>query len=179
MARALPKTQHDERPTDATVAVLAPDDRPLRLNEAGLDLIRRRLEDANRGNPNFAAQRDRLLGAVTEALDGLLRHFAPEIERVVARGDWALHGIDLRTLPDAEDVVIEIVHRGDRPDFEFDQRVSLRLWSGLRRAYVTEFLLQYMTTPLPLWRHGLEFREYRRAAGYDAGPRDVPLLVRE
>lgn len=179
MARTLPKSQHDEPTTDGNVAVLALDDRPLRLDEAGLDLIRGRLEDANRDNPDFAAQRDRLLGAVTQALDGLRRHFAPEIECVVARGDWALHGIDLRNLPDAEDVVIEIVRRADRPDFEFGQRVSRLVWSGVRRSYGTEFVLQFMTTPLSLWRHALEFREYRRATGYDAGPRHVPLLVRE
>lgn len=176
MASALPKPYHDERASDGNVAVLATDDRPLRLNHAGLDLIRRRLDDANRTNPDFTAQRDRLLGAVMEALNGLLLHLAPEIERVLARGDWALEGIDLRTLPDAEDVQLEIIHRADRLDFEFGVRVSRRVWSSINRTYGTEFLLQFTLLPLPLWQRA---RAWVRGHGRDEGTLGVPLLVRE
>lgn len=176
MARAMPKTGRDERAPDGQVAVLAPDDRPLRLNEAGLDLIRRRLEDANRDNPDYAAQSDRLLGAVMQALDGLRRHFAPEIERVLALGEWALRGVDLRTLAEAEDVVIEIVVRADRRDFDFDQRVSMAVLADVQDTYAQSFLFQFTVLPLPLWRRAVEFR---RTIGGDEGALGVPLLVRE
>jgi len=176
MARTLPQPQHDERAIDGNLAVLAPNDRPLRLNEAGLALIRQRLEDADRDNPAFAAQRDRLLGAVTAALDGLLLHVAPEIERVLARGVWALEGIDLRTLADAEDIEIEIVHRADRLDFDFGQRVARRVWSTIGRTYDTEFLLQFTLLPLPLWHRA---QAWVRAHGRDEDTLGVPLLVRE
>jgi hypothetical protein len=176
MARALPTNEPAERANDSNLAVLAPDDRSLRLHEAGLNLIRRRLEAANRDNPNFAAQRDRLFGAVSMALDGLLRHFAPEIERVVALGEWALHGVDLRTLAEAEDIVLEIVVRADRRDFDFDQRASTKVFADVQDAYAESFLLQYTVLPLPLWRRSLEFR---RATGRDEGAHGVPLLVRE
>lgn len=176
MARVLPKSRPAEQTTDGNVAVLAPDDRPLRLNQAGLDLIRRRLEAANRDNPDFAAQRDRLLAAVTQALDGLLAHFAPEIERVVARGDWALEGIDLRALPDAEDIVLEIVHRSERPSFPFAERVSRTVWSTVRRAYIESFLLQFSVLPLPQWRHALT---YAQSSGWGEEGIGIPLLTRE
>lgn len=176
MARALPKNLHDELTSDGSVAVLAPDDHALRLNQAGLDLIRRRLEDANRDNPDFVVQRDRLFGAVSMALDGLVRHFAPEIERVVAIGEWALHGVDLRTLAEAEDIVLEIVVRADRRDFDFDQRVSTTVLADVQDTYIQSFLFQFTVLPLPLWRHAIEFR---RASGRDEEALGVPLLVRE
>lgn len=176
MTRALPKNLHDELPSDGSVAVLASDDRSLRLNEAGLTLIRQRLDDANRDDPDFAEQRDRLLGAVSMALDGLLRHFASEIERVVAVGEWAFTGIDLRALPDAEDIEIEIVHRAERLEFEFAERVSRRVWSNISNTYGTEFLLQFTILPLPLWHRA---QAWNRAHGRDEGALGVPLLVRE
>lgn len=176
MARALPKPHHGEPARDGSAAVLASDDRPLRSNEAGLTLIRQRLDGANRENPDFAAQRDRLVGAVAMALDGLLRHFAPEIERVVAIGEWAFTGIDLRALPDAEDIEIEIVHRAERLEFEFAERVSRRVWSNISNTYGTEFLLQFTILPLPLWHRA---QAWNRAHGRDEGALGVPLLVRE
>lgn len=176
MARAMPKAHDDERTTDGAMSVLAAEDSPLRLNQAGLDLIRRRLDDANRDNPNLAVQRDRLLGAVMQALNGLLGHFTPEIERVVAIGEWALHGVDLRTLSDAEDIVLEIVVRAYHRDFDFDQRVSRAVLADVQDAYAEHFLLQFAVLPLPLWRHA---KEFRRVTGRDDGTRDVPLLTRE
>lgn len=176
MARALPTPQHDERASDGIVAVLPPDDRPLHLNEAGLSLIRQRLEEANRDNPDFVAQRDRLLGAVSMALDGLVRHFAPEIERVVALGEWAFTGIDLRALPDIEDLVLEVVVRAERRDFDFDRRVSLAVASRIREAYIDGFLLQLSVLPLPLWHRA---KAYAQANGRSEESLGVPLLVRE
>ena len=153
----------------------APEPSPLRLNGAGLALLEERLRAANRDNPDFAAQRDRLLAAVTEALDGLLRHFAPEIERVLAIGAWARDGIDLRTLPEVEDLVLEIVVRADERDGDFDERVSVLVLADIQDRYIQDFLFQFTVLPLPLWRHALE---YAAATGRGEDSLGIPLLVR-
>ena len=173
MATAIPKV--DQVTARFTEWQHLGSDAPLLVNEAGFALLSERLRAANRDNPDFDVQGECLLGAVRQAVDGLLRHFEPEIERVLAIGEWARHGVDLRRLPDVEDLVLEIVARIDQRDGDLDQRLSVVVWAGLQDAYLQHFLLQFTILPLPRWRHALE---YVAATGRGIDSLGVPLLVR-
>lgn len=61
-------------------------------------------------------------------------------------------GIDLRTLPEADDVVLQIVVRADEEGFEFDRRLSEALYP---EVFNGAFLLQYTVWPLRLWERSL------------------------
>lgn len=175
MASAPSRTAKDRRVGPSTSSHAAGADVPLRVNEAGIDLLCERLRAANQDNPEFAPQSDRLLGAVRQALDGLLRHFPDEIERVLARGAWAFDGIDLRELRESEDVLLEIIVRREERDFSLERRISRDVVHELHIAFGREFLLQFSTLPLPLW---LRAEEQARAHGQDLASSGIPLLTR-
>jgi len=169
MASATQTLTHDQRAADRGA-------RPLRIDESGFALLRARLEQANRDNPDFEAQRDRLLDAIRTVLLGLQEQFATDVETVLALGEWAERGVDLRTLGEAEDLILRIVV--DRPELDFDlsSAISSRIVHPLRNVTIDDFLLQYEVMPLPLWQHALE---HRRRTGRSPEARGVPLLVRE
>lgn len=174
MAKARPQLDHDA--SDASIEVLGPPPQGtgLRVDEQGLALLRERLRAANRDNPDFEAQVAPLLGAVRQALDGMRRHFPDRIVRVLATGTWATEGVDVRDLTTVEDLVLTVVFASERPDFDFDRELSMKVIASVRNLYGREFLLQFRTLPLSLWRHAVEFR---RATGGDPEI-GVPLLVR-
>jgi hypothetical protein len=78
---------------------------PLRIDREGFALLRDRLREANAGNPQFELQHQRLVALLQTALRRLESGFGDQIELVVADGDWARYGIDLRNLP-FDDVVL-------------------------------------------------------------------------
>ena len=123
-------------------------DSALHLNLEGLALLRARLRAANSDNPEFDAQWSRLLSALNTALERLHGTFGPQIERVVAAGDWAREGIDLRNLP-FEEVVLRIVLRSpDRP-YALYRQVAREVFADLDDEAP---LIQFTLETLPEWR---------------------------
>lgn len=148
----------------------------LRLDEPGFALLGDRLARANGDNPDFPEQRDRLLGAVRWVLLGLQEHFAEDIVVVLATGQWAERGVDLRLIGDAEDVVLRVVVARPRADFDLNTSISSRIISRIRPTTIEHFLLQFDLMPLPLWEHALESG---RRSGRSPAVLGIPLLVRE
>ncbi len=143
MVKAISSTR-----TNATRSGVGAAPADLHLDEAGFALLRDRLRAASRDNPDFEAQADDLLGLVRQALEELRRGFGDRIVRVLAAGEWAETGIDLRALPDAEDVVLLIVTRLEKRDFEFESSVGRGLFPYIHNR---RFLLQVDFLPLPAW----------------------------
>ena len=171
MAKTAPKVQADETLVAAENGRARGEERPLRVDEAGVARLRERLRMANRDNPDFEAQFERLMGVVSRALEKLRTGFGDEIELVVAIGEWAREGIDLRTLREAEDVVLQIVTHDDENGMEFGVRLSEALHP---EVFNRAFLLQYKVFPLRLWERslGLPWNQGR------ADALGIPLLVR-
>ena len=88
---------------------------PLHPEPNGLALLHERLREANSANPQFGTQYLRLSEVLQTVLLRLEEGYGDHIERVMAVGEWAEAGIDLRNLP-YDEVVVEIVVRtGDLP----------------------------------------------------------------
>lgn len=169
-----PIDQGDPNEGDRELRLL-PAGRRLRVDEAGFRLLRERLERANGENPEFAAHRARLLEAVEGILDALRRDFADDIDRVLATGEWANKGIDLRHIGDAEDLVLTVVVNRDRPDHELNTRISSQIVASIGNAYLEEFWLQLRLLPRPLWDQATGFRQ---RTGQDLDALGIPLLSR-
>ena len=121
----------------------------LRLDLEGIALLRDRLRSANGGNPRFEAQYHALMEILQTVLWRLNSHFGDAIERVMAVGDWAREGIDLRNLP-YDDLIIQVVFRGaDRP-YALYENVAEKVFADLRDD---EFLVQFQLETLPEWQH--------------------------
>jgi hypothetical protein len=171
MASTLPKRERDDgRERTGQVVTLDP---PLRISEDGLARLRERLEAANRDNPDFAVQYEHLMAVVLHALDLLRTHeLAPQIELVLAAGEWARNGIDLRTLPETEEVYLELVVRLDAREYEFDTRISAEVFAVVNDG---TFFFHLDLITLGQWEHALE---HLRSTGRSADLIGIPLLVR-
>ena len=171
MARTVPKVQTDEDRGAAKDGLAPGEERPLRVNEVGIARLRERLAAANRDNPDFEAQFQRLMGVVSRALEKLRTGFADEIELVVATGAWARAGIDLRNLFDSDDIVLEVVVRAAELDVNFAVQLSEALFAETHNG---DFFLQVTMMPLHL-------RERSLALPWNQGRADalgIPLLAR-
>ena len=171
MAKTAAKVRTDESDGLAANGRARGEERPLRVDEAGLARLRERLRAANRDNPDFEAQFDQMMGIVSRALEKLRTGFADEIELVAAVGGWVQDGLDLRTLAEAENVVLQLVIRADDEGMEFNDRLSEALHDEVFNGV---FLLQYTVLPLRLWDRSL-------ALPHNQGRADavgIPLLIR-
>src|SRR5713226_4331766 len=99
------------------------DRRPLRLNPEGFALLGDLLKEANSNNTHFETQYSHLRDVLQIVLWRLESDFGEQIERVMAIGDWARYGIDLRTLP-YNDVIIQIVLRSAERPFRLYQQIA-------------------------------------------------------
>jgi hypothetical protein len=105
--------------------------RSLRPDLEGLTLLRDRLREANATDSDFETQWSRLQALLQTALLRLMDSFRDQIECVLAIGEWAADGIDLRNLP-FEDVVLGIVLRGDERPFELYWQLADEVFADLR-----------------------------------------------
>jgi hypothetical protein len=112
---------------------------PLQVDLEGMALLRDRLREANRANSSFSAQLGRLLEVLQTIVRRLDTEFGSQIDQVVATGDWAQFGIDLRNLP-YEDVVLLIVVRSRDRHFNLYMEIADRVFADLDDA---EFLIQF------------------------------------
>ncbi|CAN5566580.1 hypothetical protein BH11ARM1_BH11ARM1_10420 [soil metagenome] len=114
----------------------------IRPNLEELILLRDRLEAANTKNVEFKEQFDHLMGIILTILSRLKSKFGDQIERVVAIGDWAFEGIDLRNLP-YDDVILSIVLRSNERPFALYTELARDVFSGLEDDdIVVQFQLQ-------------------------------------
>lgn len=143
---------------------------PLRVDREGFALLRERLREANTANPQFDPQQERLVAVLEEVLRGLTAEFADQIERVVADGDWARYGIDLRNLP-FDDVVLLIVLRERERPFSLYWRIADRVFTDLQDDDV---LVQFRLATREEWAAGSESARQRGVP--DA--LGIPLLAR-
>ncbi|MGH2353801.1 MAG: hypothetical protein ACRDI2_06410 [Chloroflexota bacterium] len=79
----------------------------------------------------------------------LERGFGEAIERVLAVGEWAREGIDLRSLP-YEEVVIQIVLRGDERPLSLYWQIADQAFAELADE---DILVQFTLETLPEWQH--------------------------
>ncbi len=143
---------------------------PLRVHKDGIALLRDRPRDSNLANPRFDPQQERLFEVLHAALRRLETEFADEIEKVVAVGDWARYGMDLRNLP-FDDVVRLIVLRQRERPFSLFLQIADRVFADLGDD---DILFQFRLATLEEWQAGAESTRQRRvpdAAG-------IPLLAR-
>jgi len=146
------------------------DERPLQPDLEGFALLRDRLREANRDNRGFDAQYGQLLTVLQTVLLRLTTDFDEQIEQVLASGDWASEGIDLRNLP-YDDVVLDIVLHGDERPFTLYVRLAETVFTDLHDEDV---LVQFELKTLPEWRRALTLAR-ARGREEDLG---IPLLSR-
>lgn len=125
------------------------DEPPLRLDLDGLALLRDRLQSANHSNDEFDTQYTRLLEVLNIILGRLKTKFEPQVERVLAIGDWARYGVDLRNLP-LDDVVIRIILRSTDKPFAFYRELADQVFTNLEDD---DILVQFVLETLPEWQH--------------------------
>lgn len=143
-----------------------PADPPLRLDLEGLARLHDQLRAANADNPDFDSQYGHLLTILQTVLLRLEIEFGDQIERVVAAGEWAGEGVDLRNLPYV-DVLLDIVVRGAERPFDLYWRVAETVFANLRDD---DILVQFHLITMPEWQRAV-------AVGRD-GAFGVPLLRR-
>lgn len=171
MAKTAAKVRTDETRVPAENGRAGGEERPLRVDEAGVERLRQRLREANRDNPNFEAQFNQMMGIVLRALDKLRSGFADEIELVVAIGGWAREGIDLRQMFDSEEIVLQVVFGAAEVDIDLIVRAFEIVGPEVLNG---SFYLQFT----PELMHP---RERSLALPWNLGREDalgIPLLVR-
>lgn len=146
------------------------EEHPLHPNLEGFALLRDRLREANRDNRGFDAQYGQLLTVLQTILLRLTVDFDEQIEQVLASGDWASEGIDLRNLP-YDDVVLDIVLHGDERPFTLYVRLAESVFTDLHDEDV---LVQFELKTLPEWQRALTLA---RARGQEE-VLGIPLLSR-
>ena len=142
----------------------------LRVDRDGFALLRERLRAANSANPQFDVQYQRLIELLQTVFRRLESEFGDQIERVVADGDWARYGIDLRNLPFDDVVLLIVVRRRERP-FSLYWEIADRVFTTLDDKDV---LIQFRLETLDEWETGSAFARQRG----DSGLLGNPLLVR-
>lgn len=124
------------------------EDRPLRVDSAGIALLRERLRTANGTNPEFEAQYTRLVEVLEAILHGLETELLNQVDRVLAVGDWARYGIDLRGLPCDDIVVLIVVRLPERP-LDLYLQVADRVFANLGDE---DIRAQFRLETLAEWR---------------------------
>jgi hypothetical protein len=145
-------------------------DPPLRPDIEGITLLGDRLRAANGVNSHFEEQHGKLLEILDKVLGRLKSKFGSRIEQVLAVGDWAQYGVDLRSVP-LEDMIIEIVLRSEERPFALYREIAEEVFTDLDDE---EILLQFRLQTLSEWRRSgalARQRDQTDALG-------VPLLVR-
>ncbi len=145
-------------------------DQRLEPDMEGLALLHDRLADANRGNRGFEHQYNRLRDVLQSILLRLKNGYSEQIDRVLAVGDWAREGVDLRNLP-YEDIALEIELRSpDRP-FALYRDMAERVFGDLDDE---DILVQFRLLTLPEWQHA----EALARTGGRIDSLGIPLLNR-
>ncbi len=121
----------------------------LRPDSDGFALLRRRLCEANVANDEFDADYARLADVLGAVLERIQTEFGDVVERVLAVGDWAHHGIDLRHLP-YDEVVVHIVLRSDERPFDLYMQIADKVFSELSDK---DIFVQFDLETLPEWQH--------------------------
>jgi hypothetical protein len=96
--------------------------------------------------------------------------FGDLVERLVAVGDWAIWGVDLRTLPYEEVILLIVLRSAERP---------LNLYLEIADGVFTDLddkdiLVQFQLATLPEWQDA-EIAAQTRGTSESLG---VPLMVR-
>ena len=121
----------------------------------GFALLRDRLRDANSANPTFDSQYGRLMEVLQTTLLRLNKGFGDQIERVLAVGDWAREGIDLRN-PPYDDIVLDIVLRSAERPFTLYMQLAEEVFNDLHDEAI---LVQFRLTTLPEWQRALSLAQ--------------------
>lgn len=128
---------------------------PLRPNYEGLASLYERLHNANAGNNNFETQWAKLLKILKLVLQRMLDNFEKQIEKVLAVGEWAQHGVDLRNAP-FEDILLQIVLRSEDRPLSLYQEIAERAFSNLNDD---EILVQFVLLTTGEWKHASEITQ--------------------
>lgn len=134
---------------------------PLRPNYEGLASLYDRLHEANVANKNFEAQWGKLLKILKLILQRMLDNFEDQIEKVLAFGEWAQQGVDLRNTP-FEDILLQIVLRSEDRPLSLYQEIAERAFSNLNDD---EILIQFHLLTTKEWQHALVTAQLRQQEG--------------
>jgi|GEM_PF-3277061 len=118
----------------------------------GITLLLERLRSANGSNPDFASQSDNLVEALRTIFAGLQRRFADRVHAVLAVGDWARYGIDLRNVAYFGELTLEVVLRADDRPFDLYWRLGEEVFAPAARG---ELAIQFTLTALSEWRDAM------------------------
>jgi hypothetical protein len=163
-------SQADELRRQVERRLFGSDIRPLRADLEGIALLRNRLRDANKSNPKFGPQQKHLFEVLQALVRRIETEFGDQIDRVVAVGDWAKYGIDLRNLP-YDDVIVQIVTRLPERPFSLYLRIAERVFANLGDE---DIVVQFGLETLDEWRAGEEVAR-ERGLGEALG---IPILAR-
>ncbi len=128
---------------------------PLRPNYEGLAALYDCLHSANMDNMDFEKQWARLLKVLRIVLQRMLDGFEAQVEKVLAIGDWARHGVDLRNTP-FEDILLQIVLRSEDRPLSLYQEIADKAFSNLNDD---DILLQFHLLTATEWEHAVQITQ--------------------
>ena len=91
----------------------------------------------------------------------MLDNFEDQIEKVLAFGEWAQQGVDLRNTP-FEDILLQIVLRSEDRPLSLYQEIAERAFSNLNDD---EILIQFHLLTTKEWQHALVTAQLRQQEG--------------
>jgi len=124
---------------------------PLRPNMEGFALLRDRLREANGNNRDFDSQYGRLLEVLQTILLRLVNGYKDQIEQVLAIGEWAESGTDLRNSP-YDDIVLDIVLRSQDRSFDFYWQLAEEVFTDVRDEDV---VVQFQVSTISEWQQAV------------------------
>jgi len=130
----------------------------LRPNYEGLALLYERLRSANEGIREFEKLWSRLLSVLKVVSQRLVDGFESQIERVLAVGAWAQHGIDLRNTP-FEDILLQVVLSSDDRPLSLYQGIAEKAFGNLDDQ---EILIQFHMLTSSEWKHAMALAKLRQ-----------------
>jgi 16S rRNA G966 N2-methylase RsmD len=136
----------------------------LRPNYEGLASLYDSLHRANTDNSSFEAQWGRLLKILKLILQRMLDSFEDQIEKVLAFGEWAQHGVDLRNTS-FEDTILQIVLRSEDRPLSLYKEIAEKAFSNLNDDGI---LMQFHLMTSSEWAHATDIarsREQQDALG--------------
>ena len=146
-------------------------ERALKLDLEGLAVLRDRLRAANEGNREFPDQFTRLMNVLQTVVWRLRHEYGDRVEQVLAVGEWARYGIDLRDLPNFYQAGLSIVLNTDDLPFDLYEEVAEKVFVNLQDE---EILVQFRLETLSQWKQAV----VHLAADEDPYSLGIPLLRR-
>jgi len=122
------------------------------VHDEGFALLKAVLSRATPDTTAFTSLFLHLCTVLNQVLARIERELGEQVVAVMASGEWARCGIDLRNLPYDAVVLALLLHGAERP-FDLYQRVAKTVFTELEDG---DILIQFRLMTRPEWQHALD-----------------------